>query len=136
MSESIEHQNSVRRIVEYVKALVPKETLDRICADLPDYEKPSLAYDSFIPDVEYSYNGTLILGEAKTYDDYNREHSRKQYEAYVRECKKYPGEATIIIAVPWQLHITAKNHFLHLKKKQNVNIKIVIMSENGLKEIV
>lgn len=134
MSESLEHQNYVRRIVEYVSRLVPSEYIDRIKADLPEYEKPALAYDSYIPDVTYSYNGLLIVGEAKTLDDFNREHSRRQYEAYVKECKNYPGESKIVIAVPWQLYITAKNHFLHLKRKQEVEVSIVILSENGMKD--
>lgn len=136
MSESIEHQNFVKRIIEYVRRIVPSETYDKIYADLPEYTKPSLAYDSYIPDVLYSYQGMLVVGEAKTFDDYNREHSRKQYEAYIKECKKYPGEAVVVVAVPWQLFITAKNHFVLLKRKYDVKAKIVIISENGLNEEV
>ena len=136
MSESLEHQKYVKRIVEYVRHIVPSETYDKICADLPDYVKPSLAYDSYIPDVLYSYKGTLIVGEAKTYDDYNREHSRKQYEAYIRECKNYPGDSIVVIAVPWQLFVTAKNHFVLLKRKYDVDTKIVVISENGTNEVV
>ena len=109
--------------------MVPSEYYDKIRADLPEYEKPSLTYDSFIPDVCYSYNGVLIVGEAKTYDDFNRDHSRKQYEAYIRDCKKYPGSSTIIIAVPWQLFITAKNHFRLLKQKYNVDVSIIVLTE-------
>lgn len=136
MSESLEHQKYVKKIVEHVQTIVPPEFLDRIHADLPEYERPSLAYDSFIPDVAYSYSGLLIIGEAKTFDDFNRDHSRKQYEAYIKECKNFPGEKIIIIAVPWQLFITAKNHFILLKRKENVEVSIIIISENGMKEIV
>ena len=136
MSESLEHQNFVKRIVEYVETIVPDEYKDRIRADLPEFEKPTLAYDSFIPDVLYSYDGYLIIGEAKTYDDYNREHSRRQYEAYVKECINFSGKSTIVIAVPWQLYITAKNHFMQLKRKYNAEFSIVVISENGLRDVI
>ena len=131
MSESIEHQNYVRKIVEYVREIIPCEFADRIRADLPEYEKPTLAYDSYVPDVLYSYKGMLVIGEAKTYDDFNREHSRRQYEAYIKECARCPGDTIIIIAIPWQLFLTAKNHFLLLKRKYNVKVSIVVISENG-----
>ena len=136
MNESLEHQIFVKRIVEYVRTIVPNEYLDRIRADLPEHEKPMLAYDNFIPDVLYSYGTSLIIGEAKTFDDYNRNHSRRQYEAYVKECKNFPGRSMIVIAGPWQLYITAKNHFLQLKKKYDAEFSIVVISENGLSDVI
>ena len=132
MSESFEHQELVRMIVDHVRTIIPSDYCDLVRADLPDYEKPSLAYDSYIPDVSYSYDGLLIIGEAKTLNDFNRDHSRSQYEAYVRECKKYPGHSIIVIAIPWQLFITAKNHFVLLKKKYSADVSVIVISENGL----
>lgn len=119
-------------IVDHVQRIVPGDYFNLVRADLPEYEKPSLTYDSYIPDVSFSYKGQLIIGEAKTFDDFNREHSRKQYEAYIQECMKFPGESIIVIAIPWQLFITAKNHFVLLKRKYTANVRVLVISENGL----
>lgn len=119
-------------IVNFVQTLVPSDYCNLVRADLPEFEKPSLAYDSYIPDVTFSYKGQLIIGEAKTFEDFNRDHSRNQYEAYIRECMKHPGESTIVIAIPWQLFITAKNHFVLLKRKYSADVKVLVISENGL----
>lgn len=134
MSESLEHQNYVKMIVEYVKSVIPEDTEGKICADLADFESPYLVYDTFIPDVMYSYNNMLIIGEAKTLEDFKREHSKNQYLAYVKECINYPGQAMIVIAIPWELFVTAKNHFRLLKKKLDKQVDVVIISSNGKKE--
>lgn len=131
MTESIEHQNYVKKIVEYTCDLIPSEYIGMIRADLPEYEKPILSYNTYIPDVSFSYKGLLIIGEAKTYSDFKREHSMKQFDAYLEECRMHSGRSIIIIAVPWELAITAKNHFKLRKKKEIFNIEIVILSSNG-----
>ena len=136
MSESLEHYEYVRRIYNRVKELVPQDCVGLIKADLFGCEKPSLTYNSFVPDVMYQNIGCLIIGEAKTLDDFDRIHSYEQYESYVQECMKFPGETTLVICIPWQLFITAQNHFIHLKKKYNSKTKVIVMNEIGMEEIV
>jgi hypothetical protein len=136
VSESLEHQTYVRSIVEYIKKQIDEDNYFCIKADLPEYEKPSLTYGVYIPDVYYSYDKRLIIGEAKTLDDFRNEHSRKQFNAYYIECINYPFDAMIIIAVPWQLFITAKNYFRRTKRKFDKEIRVVVISENGVCEEV
>lgn len=40
----------------------------------------------------------------------------------------------IVIAIPWELFVTAKNHFRLLKKKLDKQVDVVIISSNGKKE--
>lgn len=130
MSESIEHREYVEKIVKYVKKTIPKEHADRIKADLDGYDTPSLSYGDYIPDVLYFYDNKLVIGEAKTLYDFDREHSKNQYISYMRECVNYPGESLIVIAVPWELFITVKNHFRLLKRK-NLDfqrVKVIVLT--------
>lgn len=131
MSESLNHNNLVKKVFEKVKNIIPETELCFLKADLFECEKPSLVYGSYIPDVAYCNNGLLIIGEAKTLNDYNTEHSYSQYESYFHECKLYPGNSIIIICLPWNLFLSAQNHFKLLKRKYDVNTKVIIMSDNG-----
>ena len=107
MSESIEHHNYVKLIYEYVSKMVSSENVGCIKADLFECEKPTLTYGDFIPDVMYQQKGVMIIGEAKTLNDFQTPHSYAQYESYMRECKEFPGESIIIICIPWQLFLSA-----------------------------
>jgi len=135
MGESIEHQTYVRNILGFIERFIDNENYSMIRVDLPEYDKPSLVYSDFIPDVYYSYDKLLIIGEAKTYDDFKTEHSKSQYRAYFEECKKYPFRSIITIAVPWQLFVTAKNHFRRCNRLYGgINTEIYVISENGVFE--
>lgn len=116
--------------------MIPEKDICFLKADLFECEKPSLVYGSFVPDVMYCYNGLLIIGEAKTFDDYDREHSYKQYESYMKECQRFPGETYIVICIPWALFISAKNHFKLLKKKYCENTNVIVLTDNGWEAIV
>ena len=132
MSESQEHHDYVCKIYEYVKKYIASEKKSYIKADLLECEKPSMVYEDQVPDVMYHDGDTLIIGEAKTIKDYNTEHSYKQYEAYMKECSLFPGEARIVVYVPWQLSISASNHFKILKEKYSCNPEVIILSDLNL----
>lgn len=138
MSESKEHKELVTRILDYTMHLVPKENSGNIKADTDGYGNPSLIYSAFIPDVMYCYDNNLIIGEAKTLQDFDRQHSKEQYISYLEECSKHKGIEKIIIAVPWELFITAQNHFKVLKRKNKKYeaTEIHILSSNGKSIII
>lgn len=129
MSESIKHQELVGKIVEYVKSSVSLENISMIKADYMNFDRPNLAYDRFIPDVQYCYYGKLFIGEAKTLDDFDRPHSKAQFQSYMHECEMFSGKATIIVAVPWELSISAKNHLNYLKSKLSKDIEVVVLTD-------
>lgn len=131
MSESLTHNELVHKIVKYVSTMCPDEYREQIKADLPEFQKPNMTYNDFVPDVMYCCKGKLIIGEAKTTDDFNAEHSFKQFESYMKECKNYPHDSYIIIGVPWEIFITAKNHFKLLKRKYDSDVNVVVLATDG-----
>jgi hypothetical protein len=78
---------------------------------------PAKTIEGYRPDIYYFFEDLLIIGEAKTADDVERQHSRAQYEAYMKECANFHGKAVLIIAVPWMEHAAANNIVRNLKKK-------------------
>lgn len=131
MAESKSHIDLVLVAVRYIKTLISPDLYSMIQCDSADFLRPTKAIENFIPDVYFWYDNSLIIGEAKTLEDFERPHSRRQYEAYIRECKNFYGESTLVISVPWQLIATAKNYFRRLKKAFESTATIIILDETG-----
>jgi len=132
MSESVQHQQLVRLIIEDVVRLVGKEHISLIAADFIDeYELPPLTNEGFRPDVFFHLGNQLIIGEAKTSNDIERMHSRKQYESYIRKCALFDGKAVFIIAVPWIDHAVIHNILRKIQKKHPGTYLIKILDGIG-----
>lgn len=117
MSESSNHRKLVELIIEYVGKKVGQDCICFIETDLSDeHPLPQMTDEGFRPDVFFEYNGTLIIGEAKTSDDILREHSRQQYASYLRKCSLYLGNSEFVIAVPWTDQATANNILMKIKR--------------------
>lgn len=131
MTESLEHSNLVRMIVSYIKSDLDLNLCQPLIeVDLQEQVKPNPIL-GYIPDVYYAYHDTLIIGEAKTADDFNRKHSKKQFEAYLQYCNESKGLSLLFIAIPWQLKPMAKNYFIRLKKEYGYSCKILILTTMG-----
>ena len=130
MSESRSHIELVKVAYRYITNLVPEEKHCLIQIDSADSMRPKEVRGGFIPDVQFWDENLYIIGEAKTLNDFEREHSREQYNAYIDECKDFKGKSILVVAVPWQLVITAKNYFRR-QKCVNENFRIVILNELG-----
>ncbi len=131
MAESKSHIDLVAVAIKYTKTLVSSELYAMIQCDSADFTRPTKAIENFIPDVYFWHDKHLIIGEAKTLEDFERPHSRKQFEAYIKECKNFYGEATLIISVPWQLVATAKNYFRRLKRELQSDSTVIVLDETG-----
>ena len=132
--ESQIHIDLVNVVTNYAKEIVPKEECSLICLDSAGKISPMRLFGNYVPDVFFSNGSLLIIGEAKTLDDFERGHSKEQYKSYIAECNAFSGRAILIISVPWQLMITAKNYFNRIKKCEQLSFEIVILNEIG-KEI-
>lgn len=131
MSESRNHVELVAVAVAYVKTIIAPDLHAIIQYDSADSNRPTKVIGNYIPDVYFWHSDRLVIGEAKTINDFDRPHSREQYRAYIRECDNFFGFATIIISVPWQIVATAKNYFRRLKKELGSDIPIIIINELG-----
>lgn len=136
MGESKTHMDLVKLIHEFSISIVPENFHCFISLDSPITKKPKDVIENFIPDLYYSYNNLLIIGEAKTLNDFDTKHSKAQYDAYLKKCDLFEGKAVFVVAVPWELVSTAKNYFRLVKQKNNTFTKIVVIDEMGGKFIL
>lgn len=132
MSESAQHQQLVRIIIDDIIKEVGLENTALIATDAVDgFALPPLTSEGFRPDVYYLLNDRLIIGEAKTSDDIDRLHSKGQYESYIKKCSLFQGDATFILAVPWMDHATANNIVRKISKQYPGNYTFKILDGIG-----
>lgn len=129
--ESQMHINLVKIARDYIQYIKPDIKPEFIITDSSGTNSSARIGGNFIPDIYYNYQDVLIIGEAKTTADFERSHSLKQYDAYIRECEIYPGESILVLAIPWELMPTAKNMFRRRKEKEKLALKIIIINDIG-----
>ena len=128
MSESFQHQQLVQLLKNEFVQLIPLGCQGLIQQDSSgSLVLPPKTIESYRPDIYYCFEGLLIIGEAKTANDVERQHSRAQYESYLRECASFHGRAFLLLAVPWMERATAHNILRNLRKKipGNYTTKII-----------
>lgn len=132
LGESQIHMHLVDVIYNKVSQIIPEDNLSMIQKDCPEDRSYRYKVNSFIPDVFYIDKDLIIIGEAKTINDFATKHSQKQIEAYIEECTKFNGMSILIIAVPWLLKNTTINYFKRIQRNRQLNIcKIFILDELG-----
>jgi hypothetical protein len=110
--ESRDHLELVQTIVSYVTSAWKTCAAMAILTDLPARpaasRPPRIA--GYVPDVYAADVPTtqVIIGEAKTLDDLETEHARRQLWAFL-EFLEQQKCGTLIVAVPWQARATAHN---------------------------
>jgi hypothetical protein len=131
MGESINHIQLVDDIYKWVSQSLFNGSGVSILVDRSESragERPP-TINGFIPDlyVENAPNKLFVIGEAKTYKDLERKHSREQFEAFLNKCKAYDN-SILVAAVPWDYVNLAKSILRNLKKKvgaECVRIKVL-----------
>jgi hypothetical protein len=131
MSESRKHVELVKIAVDYIIDVVSPELRPQVQYDSADTKRPPMIKGNYIPDVYFWNKDLLILGEAKTIDDFERPHSKNQFESYLEECEAFFGHAILVVSIPWQLVPTAKNYFRKLKHEKGWGTPVVIVNEIG-----
>ena len=127
MPESIQHHKLVRFLTSQVKEIVPTECWSLIQIDSPEsLNLTPQTQEGYRPDVYYRFNGLLIIGEAKTAKDVEMQHSRVQYESYLKECSVFEGQAYFLLAVPLLEKATANNILQRMKKQILGDYQIIV----------
>lgn len=129
MSESQQHIDLVQVALKHIKSIVPDNMEEIIQCDSSDTRRPSKVSGNFIPDLYFWNKDILIIGEAKTVDDFNRKHSREQFMAYLSECHSFYGQSFLVVSIPWQLWATAKNYFIKQKREMQCSTTIIIINQ-------
>lgn len=132
MAESLVHLHLVGRIVSYVRAEYQAYQL-AVFHDLPNLlgaEKPP-RIGGFVPDV-FAIDAPpsiTILGEAKTVEDLETEHSREQLAAFLTFLRLQPS-GILVVAVPWQAQARAKNLVAQLQRQlQCAGVRAIVITE-------
>ena len=136
MSESQNHIALVQVAYNYIKEEVHDSCWCLIECDSATTGRPLKVINGFIPDVYYCYQGKIVIGEAKTEADFDRRHSQEQYHSYMVEMLSYGENATMVIAVPWNCVMTAKNYFRRLKGALGYQGRIIVLNEIGGRFVV
>lgn len=131
--ESNKHHTLVKKIYEYVSSL---EKIENKLIQSDIYEisgNVTRTPEGYVPDLYYSFKDKFIIGEAKTDEDLEREHSLLQYKSYfdlIKEKNKRGFNCIFVIAVPWQ---TAKAAIRICNRlSENIRVKIVVINELGV----
>ena len=131
MGESISHIQLVQRILKWVESEMPECQCLCIFKDLPDagrHDKtPSI--DGFFPDVfvEDTPPTFTLIGEAKTAEDLETEHSKRQLRAFLSYLKLRP-RPRLIVSTPWFAVNSAKSLIAAAQRNveaTNVTISVV-----------
>jgi hypothetical protein len=137
MPESRAHMDFVEKIYSYIAENVSERSRGFIEVDSPDsLKKPQRTYENFVPDVLLDTEDYLIIGEAKTANDVDRNHSISQYTSYLRACDCHEGNCFIVVCVSWDTFISVKNIFRKIKQDTGSVIRVHILSENGMEDDV
>ena len=127
MPESSQHLNLVKVLIEEFSKIVPSDCIRLIQFDSPDSSSlPPKIGKGYRPDAYYQFKDLLVVGEAKTSDDVERRHSREQYEAYLKECASFYGQAFFVITVPLLEKASANNILKNLKKTIHGEYRIIV----------
>ena len=129
--ESQVHIDLVKKIYEYACESIAEDNRCLIETDSSGNNSTVHVINNFVPDLFYSFEKTLIIGEAKTELDFERKHSCEQFDAYIKECNLFGENAMLIIGVPWQLCATAKNYFRRKKNIGEIIFSVIIIDELG-----
>jgi hypothetical protein len=135
LAESSQHTALVQIIIRYIKREHATLTALGIVDDLPSAigaEKPN-RIGGFVPDV-YAFDApltTTIIGEAKTRDDLDTEHSKKQISAFL-SFLSYQNTGIFVMAVPWQVKRRAHAIVTNLQKAAGAAaVKTVTLDDIG-----
>lgn len=131
--ESKKHHSLVKKIYEYV---IENEKVEKSLIQSDIFEisgNVTRMPEGFVPDLYYKYENNIIIGEAKTDYDLDREHSILQFESYVKYMKKYVNygyNCKIIIAVPWEASIAAARIIRKIINEENIDL--IVLNELGV----
>jgi len=131
--ESNKHHSLVKKIYEYVSSLDYIE--DKLIeSDIFEVNgNVTRTPEGYVPDLFYNHDNYFIIGEAKTDEDFEREHSLLQYKSYfnlIKEKRNMGYKCIFVIGVPWETTKAAIR--LCNKYTENISVKIVVINELGV----
>lgn len=133
MAESAAHIEFVSNLGDYVKGMLSLNEHVHVLIDTPSsIDFPPHVINNYRPDLYYNHDDTLIIGEAKTDEDFDRPHSIAQYRSYMKECEMFSGRAIIILSCSWRVSPAFANLIRNIRRSGSYNTQVRIINELGL----
>jgi len=120
--ESLTHMTFVKKIADYVSTIPENYTRNLLCVELPgEYNRCPQIIGGSIPDVFYNDSNYIILGEAKTDNDIDQEHTQRQLNDYVNEARTYDADRNIVLCTSIMGFSRMKNIIVIKKMKEQLD---------------
>ena len=120
--ESLTHMAFVKKIADYVSTIPQDFTRNLMCVELPgEYNRCPQIIGRSIPDVFYNDSNYIILGEAKTDNDIDQEHTQRQLNDYINEVRTYDADRNIVLCTSIIGFSRMKNIIVAKKMKEQLN---------------
>ena len=120
--ESLTHMSFVKKIADYVVTIPNDFTRNLLCVELPgEYNRCPQIIGRSIPDVYYNDPNCVIVGEAKTDNDIDRDHTLIQLNDYINEVRTYDAERNIVLCTSIIGFSRMKNIIVTKKMQEDLN---------------
>lgn len=120
--ESLTHMAFVKKIADYVSTIPDNYTHKFLCVELPgEYNRCPQIIGRSIPDVFYNDSNYIILGEAKTDNDIDQEHTQRQLNDYINEVRTYDADRNIVLCTSVIGFSKMKNIIVSKKMKEQLD---------------
>lgn len=120
--ESLTHMSFVKKIADYVSTIPGDFTRNLLCVELPgEYNRCPQIIGGSIPDVFYNDSNYIILGEAKTDNDIDQEHTQRQLTDYINEARTYDADRNIVLCTSIMGFSRMKNIIVIKKMKEQLD---------------
>lgn len=134
MPESQQHIDLVNNIVHHIKSKYSNRNLF-ILSDLPEeYDNRPPQIQNHIPDVfaQNPINSFTIIGEAKTTNDIESDHTLKQLKEFVNYLTYQPENSSLLLSVPSEGVYSAKQLLNSLRSERTQSVKLLVLDEIGV----
>lgn len=120
--ESLTHMAFVKKVADYVSTIPEDFTSNLLCVELPgEYNRCPQIIGGSIPDVFYNDSNYIILGEAKTDNDIDQEHTQRQLNDYINEARTYDADRNIVLCTSIMGFSRMKNIIVIKKMKEQLD---------------
>lgn len=137
MAESLSHIEYVERMVKYVETIPLQFVASMMYADLASYgQRTPKVINGYYPDLYYYDLHCVIIGEAKTTDDIDNEHTMAQLDSYIKEIRTYNCERHIIVCSSIIAYAQINNLVIRKKRRENIQDITFHVMDNHLRHRV
>ncbi len=132
MPETYQHKRLVKAMIEFVRNAYFNGDTSRLLVDSAVSRHSGRTPDigGFRPDLFANQLGStaVILGEAKSIQDFENLHTLAQLTSFMSYCDRFP-DSIFVLAVPWVFQRNAESLVHMLKKRHDMKLVTTIVLE-------